>query len=152
MSHVIRAYTDGACKGNPGPGGWGVVLQEYDSLNTQFKGRSKTLSGKDPETTNNKMELQAPIEALEALKGEGRNIIIYTDSKYVQNGITSWIKNWKKNGWKTANKQDVKNKNLWVQLESLVDKHHVTWEWVKGHSGNPGNEQADQLATGAIEY
>jgi ribonuclease HI len=152
MEKIVRAFTDGSCRGNPGPGGWGVVLKEYDELNNKFLGRSKTLSGADKETTNNKMELQAPIEALAALKGEGRNIVIYTDSMYVKNGITTWIHNWIKNGWKTANKKDVKNRNLWIQLHELTKKHHVTWEWVKGHNGDPDNEMADQLATGAVEY
>tara|TARA_Y100001968_G_scaffold99803_1_gene89800 strand:- start:2804 stop:3250 length:447 start_codon:yes stop_codon:yes gene_type:complete len=141
LKKILNIYTDGACKGNPGIGGWGVILK-YGNTEKEIKGFSK-------ETTNNIMELTAVIKALESLS-RSCNIIITTDSNYVKNGITDWINNWKKNGWKTAKKQPVKNKDLWVSLDKLVAKHSITWKWIKGHSGHPENERADQLANEAI--
>jgi ribonuclease HI len=137
----VKIYTDGACKGNPGKGGWGAVLQ-YEDI-------EKEISGYQPNTTNNIMELTAAVEALKCLK-EPCKIILTTDSTYVKNGISSWIFNWKKNGWKTANKKPVKNKNLWQELDSLCQNHKIIWEWVKGHSGHPENERCDELANEAI--
>ncbi|MCE3254778.1 MAG: ribonuclease [Rickettsiaceae bacterium] len=137
----IDIYTDGACSGNPGKGGWGAVL-----LCGDYK---KEISGFNPQTTNNQMELMAVIEALKIVK-KPSVITIHTDSKYVQDGITTWIINWKKNGWKTAKKEPVKNSELWKELDLLVTKHQISWKWVKGHSGNKYNEMADQLAVGAI--
>ena len=139
---VIVIYTDGACSGNPGPGGWGAVLE--------YKGHKKTLSGNNQKTTNNRMELTAAIEALEALNRPSR-INLFTDSKYVRDGITVWISKWKKNKWKTSARKPVKNLDLWIRLESALDIHQVSWHWVKGHSGNPGNEEADKLAQNAID-
>ncbi len=139
---VIVIYTDGACSGNPGPGGWGAVLE--------YKGHKKTLSGNNPKTTNNRMELTAAIEALEALNRPSK-INLFTDSKYVRDGITVWISKWKKNKWKTSARKPVKNLDLWIRLESALDIHQVSWHWVKGHSGNPGNEEADKLAQNAID-
>ena len=133
----VRAYTDGACSGNPGPGGWGVVLQ--------FGGHERELKGGESDTTNNRMELTAAIEALKALK-EPCHIALTTDSTYVKDGITKWLSNWKRNGWKTAAKKPVKNQDLWQQLEDCVAQHTVEWLWVKGHSGHPENERADTLA------
>ncbi|RCL40278.1 MAG: ribonuclease HI [SAR86 cluster bacterium] len=141
MKDVI-IYTDGACRGNPGIGGWGVLMSYQEEF--------KELYGGEVDTTNNKMELRAVIEGLNALK-EPCSIKVFTDSKYVMDGINTWIHNWKKNNWKTANKKDVKNKDLWIQLDKLVNKHNIAWEWVKGHSGNPGNEKADELANRGIE-
>lgn len=138
----VHAYTDGACSGNPGPGGWGAVL-----ISNQHK---KELSGAENNTTNNRMELLAVIEALRALKGSC-HVTVTTDSQYVKNGITSWIKTWQKNGWKTANKKPVKNQDLWQQLEAETHHHNISWQWVKGHSGHPENELADTLARRAIE-
>ena len=138
----IEIYTDGACRGNPGIGGWGVIIQ--------FKDNSKELFGGRAETTNNQMEMQAVIEGLKALK-EPCKIILYTDSKYVMDGITAWIHGWKKNNWKTANKKPVKNMELWQELDQLVNQHEITWKWVKGHAGIPGNERADELANKGIE-
>jgi len=137
----IIAYTDGACKGNPGIGGWGAVLS--------FDGKIKEICGGEQDTTNNRMELMAAIETLRTLK-KSCPIKIYTDSKYVQNGIKSWLANWKANGWKTAAKKEVKNKDLWQQLDTLSQQHTVTWAWVKGHSGNAGNDKADELANRGI--
>ena len=136
------AYTDGACSGNPGPGGWGVVLlaKKDDEII-----KRKEFSGGNLETTNNQMEIQAAIEALKALKRK-TEIKIVTDSVYVQKGISEWLPNWKKNNWKTSSKKSVKNKQLWEELESLVLRNSVTWKWVKGHSGNKENERADELA------
>ena len=142
MKDVI-IYTDGACRGNPGIGGWGVLMSYQDEV--------KELYGGEADTTNNKMELKAVIEGLNTLK-EPCSVKVFTDSKYVMEGINSWIHNWKKNNWKTANKKDVKNKDLWIQLDNLVSKHNIAWEWVKGHSGNPGNEKADELANRGIEH
>lgn len=133
----VRAYTDGACSGNPGPGGWGVVLQ--------FGDHERELKGGESDTTNNRMELTAAIEALKALK-EPCHIALTTDSTYVKDGITKWLSNWKRNGWKTAAKKPVKNQDLWQQLENCVAQHTVEWLWVKGHSGHPENERADTLA------
>lgn len=138
----ITIYTDGACSGNPGKGGWGVVLIHNEE--------EKYLSGSNKFTTNNQMELTATIEALKAIV-KPSNIDLYTDSQYVKNGITSWIFNWKKNGWKTANKKPVANKDLWIKLDKYVDFHSVNWFWVKGHSGNHFNEIADELAVKAMD-
>ena len=138
----VEIFTDGACKGNPGPGGWGAILR-YGTTEKEIYGASKN-------TTNNIMELTAVIESLKNLK-KPCELIITTDSKYVKNGITEWIHNWKKNGWRTAAKKEVKNKELWIELDSLVQIHSITWDWVKGHSGHPENERADLLANVAIE-
>ena len=137
----IKIYTDGACSGNPGKGGWGVLIQENDN--------EKKLSGSELNTTNNRMELTAVIKALEHYD-EAREIEVFTDSKYVMQGITEWIKNWKNNHWKTSQKKDVKNKDLWVLLDTVSAKHDIKWSWVKGHAGDYGNEIADKLATQAI--
>ena len=141
MKEVI-IYTDGACRGNPGLGGWGVLMLYHNE--------NKELYGGEKSTTNNKMELSAVIKGLGALK-EPCQVKLFTDSKYVMDGINSWIHNWKKNDWKTANKKPVKNKELWVELDQLVQKHKISWNWVKGHSGDPGNERADELANLGIE-
>ena len=142
MTQVIEIYTDGACRGNPGPGGWGALL---------IQGKhEKKLHGGDPETTNNRMELTAAIEALNALKGPS-SVILYTDSKYVMDGINEWMPNWKKRGWKTSAKKPVKNKDLWQALDEATGRHEIDWRWVKGHAGNPGNEMADELANLGID-
>ncbi len=138
--HVI-IHTDGACSGNPGPGGWGALLQSGDHM--------KELSGGEDATTNNRMELTAVIRALQQLKNPCR-VEIVTDSKYVMHGITEWIKGWKRNGWKTASRQPVKNVDLWQELDKEIQSHEVTWHWVKGHNGHDGNERADALARKAI--
>ncbi|MDO7590273.1 MAG: ribonuclease HI [SAR86 cluster bacterium] len=135
-------YTDGACRGNPGPGGWGALIT--------FEGSSKEMFGGKLDSTNNQMELSAAIEGLAALK-EPCNVDLFTDSKYVMDGITQWIHNWKKNSWRTAAKKDVKNKELWRKLDELINFHQVQWHWVKGHSGDVGNEIADQLANKGID-
>ena len=140
---MITIYTDGACSGNPGVGGGGVVIVE-DNKNEIF------LNGGDNHTTNNKMELTAAIQALKAFENKS-TITLITDSKYVKDGIQSWIQNWKKNGWKTAAKKPVKNKELWIELDVLIARHNITWEWVKGHAGNTHNEKADHLARQYIE-
>ena len=137
----VTIYTDGACSGNPGKGGWGAILI--------YAKEKKYMSGSKQLTTNNQMELTATIEALKAIL-KPSNIALYTDSQYVKNGITSWIFNWKKNGWKTANKKSVANKDLWIELEKYVDFHSVNWFWVKGHSGDHYNEIADELAVKAM--
>ncbi len=142
MTDRVKIYTDGACSGNPGPGGWGAVLL--------YGERSKTLSGGEKETTNNRMELRGAIEALNHLK-RPCEIDLYTDSKYVKEGLTSWIFNWKKNGWKTAAKKPVKNAELWKELDKAVQSHNIKWHWVKGHAGDEYNEIADQLARDALE-
>jgi len=134
---LIEAFTDGACSGNPGPGGWGVLLRHG--------GREKELFGGEKNTTNQRMELQAAIEALKALRKPCR-ITIHSDSNYVIQGITEWIHSWKKKGWKNYSKKPVANKELWQELDSLNSKYEVTWQWVKGHAGHPGNERADELA------
>ena len=141
MKYII--YTDGACSGNPGPGGWGAVI--IDEKNNQIE-----LSGSEKSTTNNRMELLAPIKALKKIKEEA-NITIFTDSTYLKNGITEWIKKWEINGWKSANKKPIKNKDLWQELNTLTQKKDIDWKWVKAHAGNPLNELADQLATKAIK-
>lgn len=137
MSQRVIIYTDGACQGNPGPGGWGVVLRYGDA--------EKTLHGGQPDTTNNRMELMAAIKGLEQLK-RPCSVDLYTDSVYVRDGITKWIHGWQKNNWRTSNKKPVKNEDLWKILWPLTQKHNVTWHWVKGHAGNPDNERADELA------
>jgi len=137
MSQTVEIYTDGACSGNPGPGGWGALLIYGDT--------EKELTGGAADTTNNRMELLAAIEALEALK-RPCTVILYTDSSYVRNGITQWLAGWKAKGWKTASKKPVKNDDLWKRLDSANMRHTVDWRWVKGHAGNPGNERADALA------
>ncbi len=138
---TVYIYTDGACKGNPGVGGWGALLR--------YGQHEKELLGGAAETTNNRMELTAVIEALRALKRSSR-VQICTDSQYVKNGMESWIEGWKKNGWQTASKQPVKNADLWRELDALVQQHQVTWTWVKGHAGHPENERADALANQGV--
>jgi len=137
----VEIFTDGACKGNPGPGGWGALLRYGD--------KEKEINGYDPSTTNNIMELTAVIEAIKQIKKPSA-INITTDSTYVKNGITDWIHNWKNNGWKTAARKNVKNKELWIELDSMIQAHKINWIWVKGHSGHPDNERADELANNAI--
>lgn len=138
----VVIYTDGACRGNPGPGGWGVLLR--------FRGSEKSLHGYEAETTNNRMELTAVIKGLKALKRSCR-VELYTDSKYVLQGINDWIDNWRRNGWKTAAKKPVKNVDLWRQLDEEASRHQIHWHWIKGHSGDTGNETVDQLANHAID-
>ena len=138
----VKIFTDGACKGNPGMGGWGALLK--------FGKKEKEINGYKSSTTNNIMELMAVIEALKTVL-DPSELEITTDSKYVKNGITNWIFNWKKNGWKTASKKAVKNKELWVELDNLIQKHSIIWKWVIGHSGHEDNERADRLANRAIE-
>lgn len=139
---IVEIYTDGACRGNPGPGGWGVLLR--------YQGKTKTLHGAEPHTTNNRMELLAAIRGLEALNRSCR-VDLFTDSQYLRKGMTEWLANWKKSQWRNAQKQPVKNVDLWQQLDALSATHHIAWHWVKGHSGHPENEQADQLANDAID-
>ena len=134
---TITIYTDGACKGNPGPGGWGAWLKSGE--------HERELWGGEPATTNNRMELTAVIEALSALKTSSQ-VVLYLDSEYVRNGITSWIHNWKRRGWKTADNKPVKNVDLWQRLDVLAQTHQIEWRWVKGHAGDPGNERADGVA------
>ena len=141
MSTPLLIYTDGACKGNPGIGGWGVLMC--------YGEHRKTLNGAEAMTTNNRMELTAAIEALRAVK-RACPIVLTTDSSYVKNGITQWLAGWKRNGWKTADKKAVKNVDLWQALDALVAQHQIEWQWIKGHSGHPGNEMAGQLANEAI--
>lgn len=141
MKHV-ELYTDGACKGNPGPGGWGALLR--------FGDVERELCGGEPETTNNRMELMAAIEGLRALK-QRCQVTLTTDSVYVRDGVTRWMANWKRNGWKTANKKPVKNQDLWQALDAQCQRHTIDWQWVKGHSGHPGNERADELANRGID-
>ncbi|HEY3515830.1 MAG TPA: ribonuclease HI [Gammaproteobacteria bacterium] len=138
----VEAFTDGACRGNPGPGGWGVVLKSG--------GQVKELSGGEPATTNNRMELKAAIEALTALKKPCR-VALYTDSNYVRSGITEWLPAWRARGWRTADKKPVKNQDLWEALSALAARHEVSWHWIKGHSGHPENERADELANLGID-
>ena len=139
----FKIYTDGACSGNPGPGGWGAVIFDNDNNQTN-------ISGKEKNTTNNRMEILAAIMALKKIKSNSQ-ITIYTDSTYVKNGITEWMFNWKKNDWKTASKKPVKNKDLWIKLDKLCENNKVSWKWVKGHATNKYNNLADQLATSAIK-
>ncbi len=138
----VALYTDGACKGNPGPGGWGVLLVAAD--------REKELFGGERDTTNNRMELTAVIRGLDSLT-RGCDVDVYTDSQYVKNGIQSWIHNWKRNGWKTADRKPVKNAELWRELEAATSRHRVRWHWVRGHSEHPQNERADALANRGVE-
>ena len=138
----VEIFTDGACRGNPGPGGWGLLLR--------YKGNEKHLKGAEKETTNNRMELMAAIMGLESLTRNAK-VMLTTDSTYVKNGINQWIHNWKKNGWKTAAKKPVKNVDLWQRLDQAIAEHDVSWAWVKGHSGHRENEIADQLANDAID-
>ena len=138
----VEIHTDGACSGNPGPGGWGAILRHGKA--------EKEISGGEKETTNNRMEMTAAIEALEALKGHCE-VDLYTDSQYLQRGVNEWMKAWKARGWKTADKKPVKNVDLWQRLEPLLERHHIRWHWVKGHNGNPMNERADELARNAIQ-
>jgi len=142
MSEIIKIWTDGACLGNPGPGGWGALMR--------WNGHEKELSGGEAQTTNNRMELMAAIQALEALK-RASDVDLTTDSQYVRKGITEWMTNWKKNGWKTAARKPVKNDDLWRRLDQAVARHTVRWHWVKGHSGHPENERADELASSAAK-
>ncbi len=138
MTPGVVIYTDGACSGNPGPGGWGAILMHRTT--------TKELSGGELATTNNRMELMAAIQALEAIKGAGREVELHSDSNYMRDGITKWIFGWKKNGWKTADKKPVKNAELWQRLDEARRKHKVEWHWVKGHAGHDDNERADELA------
>ena len=140
---AVHIYTDGACKGNPGPGGWGALLT--------CEGKEREMFGGEPATTNNRMEMQAVIEALGALKAVPSKVVLHTDSQYVQKGITEWIGGWKARGWRTAAKQPVKNVDLWKQLDSLAARHDIEWKWVKGHAGDAGNERADALANRGVE-
>ncbi|WP_376696552.1 ribonuclease HI [Wenzhouxiangella sp. EGI_FJ10305] len=140
MSEPVHIWTDGACLGNPGPGGWGALLR--------WNGHQRELSGGEAETTNNRMELMAAIQGLESLKRPCQ-VVLTTDSQYVRKGITEWMVNWKKNGWRTASKKPVKNAELWQRLDKARERHDVQWDWVKGHSGHPENERADELATTA---
>lgn len=142
MTHTIEIFTDGACKGNPGPGGWGVLLRLGE--------HEKSLYGGELQTTNNRMELTAAIRGLEALK-KSAVVVLTTDSEYVMKGIREWMPNWKKRGWKTASRQPVKNADLWMQLDALVNQHQVEWRWVKGHSGHRENEIADDLANLGVQ-
>jgi len=140
-NETIDLFTDGACRGNPGPGGWGVVMRWRD--------HEKELKGGEPDTTNNRMEMMAAIKGLESLKRPSR-IRVYTDSTYVRDGITKWIHGWKKRGWKTADKKPVKNVDLWQRLEAALEPHQVDWHWVRGHDGHPENERADALARAGV--
>jgi ribonuclease HI len=140
-TEAVEIFTDGACSGNPGPGGWGALLR--------YKGRERTLSGGESGTTNNRMELMAAIRALETLT-RPCSVTLYTDSEYVKKGITEWLANWKRRGWKTADRKPVKNVDLWQRLDTAVARHDVHWRWVRGHSGHPENERVDALARKAI--
>ncbi len=140
-SKIVEIYTDGACSGNPGPGGWGALMR--------YNGHEKELNGGEAETTNNRMEMMAVIKALNALKRRS-TVELYTDSKYVMQGITEWLEGWKAKGWKTASKKPVKNKDLWQDIDEAIAKHDITFHWVKGHAGHPENERADELARAGI--
>lgn len=142
MTKTVCIYTDGACRGNPGPGGWGALLE--------YQGRQKSLKGSESATTNNRMELMAAIQALDTLKRQCR-VELHTDSNYLRQGITEWLPRWKANGWKTASKKPVKNADLWQRLDQAAARHEVDWHWIKGHAGHPGNEAADALANEAID-
>lgn len=137
---MIEIYTDGACAGNPGPGGWGALILE--------KGQERELYGGEAETTNNRMEMIAAIEALRATRGP---VVLYTDSQYLKQGVTDWMNRWKRNGWKTADRKPVKNQDLWMALDALLSERQVEWRWVRGHAGNAGNERADALARLGLE-
>lgn len=139
---LVEIYTDGACRGNPGPGGWAALLRFGDT--------EKLIKGAEAETTNNRMELMAAIQALAALKRSGR-VVLTTDSQYVRQGITGWVSKWKTNGWKTAARKPVKNQDLWIELDRLSEAHDIEWHWVRGHSGHPENERVDQAANDAID-
>jgi ribonuclease HI len=141
-AEVVRIYADGACKGNPGPGGWGAILR--------VGGSEKEIFGGEPQTTNNRMELVAVIRALETLKHPSA-VEVYTDSQYVQKGIAEWLHAWKRRGWRTADKKPVKNVDLWQELERLAGNHRITWHWVRGHAGHPENERADELANRGVD-
>lgn len=143
MTEIIEIYTDGACKGNPGKGGWGACLKYRDVV--------RELYGAEPLTTNNRMELTAVIKALEALKRPGLSVRLFSDSRYVLSGIEEWMPAWKARGWKTSNRKPVLNQDLWQRLDELSQQHDIEWRWVKGHSGDVGNEKADELANRAIE-
>ncbi len=138
---IVEIYTDGACRGNPGPGGWGAILKYGDT--------TKEIYGSESNTTNNRMEMMAAIQALESLSRRVK-IIVHTDSRYLQDGIRSWIHNWKQRGWKTAANKEVKNKDLWQRLDIVCQRHDIEWQWVKGHNGHPDNERADFLARNAV--
>lgn len=138
----VEIYTDGACRGNPGPGGWGALLR--------YNGHEREIYGGEPETTNNRMELQAAVQALNALR-ESCRVRLVTDSQYVRKGISEWLENWKRNGWRTASRQPVKNVDLWQALDAAAARHEIEWRWVRGHSGHPENERADQLANRGID-
>ncbi len=142
MSEWVEIWTDGACRGNPGPGGWGALLR--------YKGKEKRMHGGERETTNNRMELMAAIQALESLKRPCK-VRLTTDSQYVKKGITEWMENWKRRGWKTASRSPVKNADLWKRLDAARGRHQVEWHWVRGHTGHPENEIADQLANQGID-
>lgn len=142
MGDVVEIFTDGACRGNPGPGGWAALLRHGD--------HEKVISGAERDTTNNRMELTAAIEALAALKRHTR-VALTTDSQYVRQGVTQWMQGWKRNGWRTAGRQPVKNRDLWERLDALAADHQVAWHWVRGHSGHPENERVDQEANRAID-
>jgi ribonuclease HI len=142
VTNKVEIWTDGGCKGNPGPGGWGAILKYGDKI--------KELKGGEAQTTNNRMELMAAISALEALTRPCQ-VVLHTDSQYVRQGVTGWIKNWKRNGWRTADKKPVKNEELWRRLDEATEPHTIDWRWVKGHAGNPMNERADELAGEAMK-
>jgi len=142
MNERVEIFTDGACRGNPGPGGWGVLLR--------YRGKERMMHGGEPETTNNRMELMAAIIGLESLK-ESCRVTLTTDSKYVMSGITDWINNWKKRGWRTASRKSVKNEDLWRRLDDVNQQHEINWQWVKGHSGHRENELVDALANKGID-
>lgn len=158
-AHAVEVFTDGACRGNPGPGGWGAILRTRSKDDSPAGGDQprrervieKELHGAERETTNNRMELMAAIIALETLK-RPRDVILTTDSEYLRKGITEWIIKWKRNGWKTADKKPVKNQDLWQRLDSAAQKHDIKWKWIKGHSGHIENERCDQLANDAIDH